>query len=222
MTSTRGSSILVAVGLLLAATGAVLTHSNNQPEYGEVPTSTALGTTTPPAVSEPPAGSTRAQRRATASGPRRTVVPAADRMPVRVWSGAIGADAQVVPVGVRADRSLVLPPAHQVGWWIGGAQPGERRGTVVLAGHVDDENGNQGALYDLSALRRGDRLFVDTASGRTTYQVVAMRSFPRQRLPADLFDQTTTHRLVVLTCGGTFHPGRGYSDNIAAYAVPVG
>jgi hypothetical protein len=52
-------------------------------------------------------------------------------------------------VGVRRDGSLILAAADQVGWWIGGAQPADPRGTTVLAGHVDDATGRHGALYPL-------------------------------------------------------------------------
>jgi len=217
----RPGNALVMIGLVLTVTGALLAKNNDTSQYGEVPgPADAIIEPATPWVAEIQSMPTPTPR---VSSPRRTssAAPSPNQMPLRLRAGAIGADAAIVPVGVRTDRSLILPPADQVGWWIGGAQPGERRGTVVLAGHVDDQDGDHGELFGLSALRPGDRIRIDSVSGRTTYQVVAMRSYPRQQLPAQLFDRTGPHRLVVLTCGGTFQPGRGYADNVVAYAEPV-
>jgi hypothetical protein len=146
----------------------------------------------------------------------------AARLPQRVRVAAVHVDTETVPVGIRADRSLILPPADQVGWWIGGAQPGDQRGTVVLAGHVDDKDGKPGALYDLSTLRPGAAVTVQTLAGSTGYRVVAMRSYPRQQLPAAVFDRAGVHRLVLITCGGEYVKGQGYTRNVVAYAEPVG
>jgi len=216
--------VLVIAGVLLTTTGALLAQDNEPPQYGDVAGATRVSTE--PAESAIP--SVAAIRPAPApiprvSSPGRTssAAPSPNRMPLRLRAGAIGADAAIVPVGVRTDRSLILPPADQIGWLIGGAQPGECRGTVVLAGHADDQDGNHGALFGLSALRPGDQIRIDTASGRTTYKVVAMRSFPRQQLPAQLFEQTGQNRLVLLTCGSAFQPGRGYVNNVVAYAEPL-
>jgi sortase (surface protein transpeptidase) len=142
-------------------------------------------------------------------------------LPARVQVPGVRVDAETVPVGVRADRSLILPAADQVGWWIGGAQPGDHRGTVVLAGHVDDKDGSPGALYNLSTLRPGDPVEVKTIAGRVDYRVVALRSYPRQQLPSGLFDRTGPHRLVLITCGGKYVQGDGYAQNVVAYAEPL-
>ena len=69
----------------------------------------------------------------------------------------------MVPVGLRADGSLVIPDDPQVvGWWTGGSMAGEPFGSVVLAGHVDSAARGVGVLAGLAGLRarpgrRGDR-----------------------------------------------------------------
>jgi hypothetical protein len=147
------------------------------------------------------------------------VIPA-DRLPVRLTISRLSIDAGVVPVGVGADRSLMLPEPRRTGWWIGGAQPGDRQGTVVIAGHVDAADGSHGALYPLTSLRTGDDIQVGTTAGPVAYHVVAMRSFFKQRLPTDLFSRSGAPRLVLITCGGRYQPGSGYTKNVVAYAVP--
>ncbi|TDD12895.1 class F sortase [Kribbella turkmenica] len=138
-----------------------------------------------------------------------------------VTISSLSVEAVVVPVGVAADGSLMLPEPSTVGWWIGGAQPGDARGTTVLAGHVDADDGSQGALYDLSSVHGGDTIRIATAAGPLTYRVVALHNYRRQHLPKQLFDQRGPHRLAVITCGGSYDPRRGYSSNVVAYAVPA-
>jgi hypothetical protein len=128
--------------------------------------------------------------------------------------------AAVVPVGVRSDRSLVLPGISEVGWWIGGSTPAQA-GTTVLAGHLDDEQGRLGALADLASLRRGDQVVVSTLTGTNTYRVATVRLYGKARLPLSLFARTGERRLVMITCGGPYTPGRGYTDNVVVTAVPA-
>jgi hypothetical protein len=133
----------------------------------------------------------------------------------------VSVDAELVPSGVSADGTLLLPEPRQAGWWIGGARPGDPRGTVVIAGHVDAADGSRGALYALSSIHRGATVQLTTAVGPINYRVTALRNFSKQRLPRDLFDQSAPHRLVLITCGGDYKPGRGYTANVVAYAEPL-
>src|SRR3954454_23345673 len=90
-----------------------------------------------------------------------------------------GASAAVVPVGIRADRSLMLPSADLVGWWIGGRQPGYPTGTTVLAGHLDDDQGRLGALATIRSLRRNDPIIVRPMTGTVHYQVVSVLMYSK-------------------------------------------
>lgn len=134
---------------------------------------------------------------------------------------ALKINAPVDPVGVTADGALSIPdnPAR-LGWWIGSANPGTQRGTVLLAGHVDTAADGPGALFKLEQLPMGTPIDVRAGDKVVTYRAVARRSFSKRRLPADLFNPDTPARLVLITCGGQFHNG-SYSDNVVLYAVPV-
>jgi sortase (surface protein transpeptidase) len=90
----------------------------------------------------------------------------------------------------------------------------------VLAGHVDTPDGDQGALYALSAIRPGAKVLVRTPTGVRTYRVVALRTYPRRHLPPEVFRRDGPHRLVLITCGGTYSPTTGYARNVVAYATP--
>lgn len=211
--------VLVTAGAVLAVTGAALSHPSGlaapppAAEYGVVPDDppsprTALPTTPRRTPSAP-------SQRTPGAAPRRT--PAAE--PERITVPSIGAAAAVTPVGVDRSGSLMLPPSDQVGWWIGGAFPGAPRGNLVIAGHVDTADGQHGALYNLSAVPDGARIEVTTAGGSMTYQVVALRTYPKQALPRSLFTRTGPHRLLLITCGGPYQ--HGYTRNVVAYAVRI-
>jgi sortase family protein len=126
--------------------------------------------------------------------------------------------APVVAVGVRADHSLVLPPVGQVGWWAGGSTP-DGPGSTVLAAHLDDDRGRLGVFAGIGVLRPGDRVVVALTSGRKTYRVTSVQAYRKSGLPKSLFGRTGPARLVMITCGGTYRPDRGYSDNIVAIAT---
>lgn len=128
--------------------------------------------------------------------------------------------APVEPVGTGDRGSLALPVASRVGWWIGGATPTDARGTVVLAGHLDDRTG-PGALHAAGDLRPGMR--IEVSSGRTTtvYAVVAVSRYPKQALPRSLFTTQGPRRLALITCGGPFDHATGhYRDNVVVLAEP--
>ena len=116
---------------------------------------------------------------------------------------------------------MMLPPATAVGWWVGGAQVGQAAGSLVLAGHLDDDEGRTGALAGVGMLRPGHLVIVTAAAGPATYRVREVRSYSKQRLPAELFGSDGPPRLVLITCGGEFTPGSGYADNVVALADAV-
>jgi hypothetical protein len=60
--------------------------------------------------------------------------------PVSIAIPAAGVDARVVPVGLRADRTMEVPGVDQAGWYEPGPRPGEA-GPAVIVGHVDSRDG---------------------------------------------------------------------------------
>jgi hypothetical protein len=128
-------------------------------------------------------------------------------------------------VGLDAAGALDLPDGTgTLGWWAGSALPGAARGSVVLAGHIDTVRDGPGVMAAVVQQPVGARLqLVDRAGATTTYQVVAVRSYPKTALPASVFAGTSRPRLVLVTCGGTFDEQRHhYSDNVVVYALPTG
>jgi hypothetical protein len=133
-----------------------------------------------------------------------------------------GMSAPVVPAGVDPQGGLAIPAdVSRVGWWVGGAEPGDPTGTVLLAGHVDDVWAGPGALFGLAGTPLGVDVEIDTALGRHRYRTVARRSYPKSALPAQLFSSQGPRQLALVTCGGRFASGQ-YADNVVVYAEYVG
>jgi hypothetical protein len=138
-----------------------------------------------------------------------------------------GRRAPVAPAGVRSDGTLAVPDdASKVGWWTGGALPGERYGGVVLAGHVDSQRYGIGVLAEMLRVKAGA---VITVAGsrpglQQKYRVTRVQQIPKARLAADTdaFAQDVSQRLVLITCGGPYNrETHHYRDNVVVIAQPV-
>jgi hypothetical protein len=130
----------------------------------------------------------------------------------------------LVPVGVLASGALQLPERPTVlGWYAGGAVPGDPAGTAVVAGHVDSARYGAGPLEGLLSLRAGDVVAVtDAAGGLHRYAVASRTSIAKPALPPELFRTDGPPQLALVTCGGAFDERSGsYADNVVVAAVPV-
>lgn len=153
----------------------------------------------------------------TADSTRVTFVPERVTLPG-------GASAQVRPAQT-VDGELVVPEnVRHVGWWDGSASAGEAYGSTVIAGHVDSVTGGVGYFARLLSIDEGDRVTLRGGDHRLTYRIVSVRSVPQEALAtaSKAFDQRGDHRLTLITCTGTFRPGRGYERNLIVTGEPVG
>ncbi len=146
--------------------------------------------------------------------------PAVGWTPQRLVIGRLGVTAGVDAVGVQRGALDIPENPAQVGWWVGSAVPGDARGTVLIAGHVDTARAGKGALFQLERLPIGATIGVRAGDRTFVYRTVARRSYPKQRLPDALFARTGPAQLVLITCGGAFHNG-AYDHNVVVYASPV-
>ena len=152
---------------------------------------------------------------------------AAVPLPVRLTVPALGLDLPVDPVGVQADGQMEIPPlAERGGWYRFGSAPGADSGTAVIAAHVDSvASAGPGPFAKLKDVAIGD--FVEVTSQDGVTAKFAVRSVVRVAKPevvwTDLFTREGPHRLVLITCGGSFQREVGrYSDNVIVTADPVG
>ena len=150
-----------------------------------------------------------------AAGQRVRFVPTSIELPG-------GSRAPVRPAST-VDGELVVPEEVQrVGWWDGGAQAGDPFGSLVIAGHIDSATEGLGFFVRLLELKVGDQVSLGADRLRAVYRVVGVRSVSKGALATGTFDQTADHRLVLITCTGSYDRARGgYQRNLVVTAMPV-
>jgi Sortase domain len=139
--------------------------------------------------------------------------------PVSITIPAVGIDARVVPVGLRADRTMEVPEVDLAGWYEPGPRPGEA-GPAVIVGHVDSRHG-PAVFFRLGELRQGDRITIGEQGGAArSFLVERVERSPKEALPVGrIWDRTRRPVLRLITCGGSFDRSTGhYRDNVIVYA----
>ncbi|MFI1012857.1 class F sortase [Streptomyces sp. NPDC020965] len=164
-----------------------------------------------------------------AAGPREHTDAAADPLPpaapLRLSIPDIEVDTPLTGLGLAKDGSLEVPPAtnrNLAGWYRNGTPPGAK-GTAVVAGHVDNARG-PAVFYALGALKKGHRIEVSRADGRTAvFTIDAIEVYEADAFPDDkVYGAKNRAELRVITCGGGFNKKTGYRGNVVAYAHLIG
>jgi sortase (surface protein transpeptidase) len=140
---------------------------------------------------------------------------------MRIVIPKIGVNAPVRALGLNADGSLQVPTDFStVGWWSGGAYPGDL-GPAVYDGHVSSTSG-PAVFARLDELAPGDRIEISSPTGGlvtfkvTSSQQVAKSSFPT----AAVYGWTPDPQIRLITCGGQFNTSTGhFYDNLIVYGV---
>ena len=154
-----------------------------------------------------------------AHAPLQTSPPTGVRIP------SLGVDAPLTGVGLGPQGLLRVPSpqkANLAGWYDGAAAPGAR-GTAVVVGHVDNEEG-PAVFFRLGALERGAEVAVDRADGSTAvFTVYAVEVHEKDDFPGErVYRDTGSAELRVITCGGSFTERTGYQGNVVAFARLTG
>ncbi|PRH77156.1 class F sortase [Streptomyces solincola] len=165
-----------------------------------------------------------------AAGPHQHTDAAADPLPpaapYRLRIPDIRVDTPVMRLGLAKDGSLQVPPAgnrNVAGWFQDGTAPGAE-GTAIMAGHVDNDQG-PAVFYSLGTLRKGHRIEVDRADGRTAvFTVDAVEVYDNDAFPDEkVYGTADRAELRVITCGGAFdRKTGGYQGNVVAFGHLIG
>jgi LPXTG-site transpeptidase (sortase) family protein len=135
------------------------------------------------------------------------------------------ATAAVQPAATVDGLLRVPENVRHVGWWDGSAWAGEVFGSTVIAGHVDSDTDGIGFFARLLRIKVGDTVTLRGDSHRLKYRVTSVKRVARKALAtqSQAFEQTGPHRLVLITCTGSFHRDRGgYDSNLVVVAKPLG
>ncbi|WP_373686239.1 class F sortase [Streptomyces lunaelactis] len=142
--------------------------------------------------------------------------------PKRLSILEIAVDAPFTELSVGASGQLDAPPPDNnnlVGWFRGGATPGER-GTSIVAGHVDTKTGPAVFLL-LSALKPGSRVDITREDGTVAiFTVDSVETFSKARFPNErVYADTPSPQLRLITCGGDYdRKAKDYEDNVVVFA----
>ncbi|MFE5401894.1 class F sortase [Streptomyces sp. NPDC056580] len=139
----------------------------------------------------------------------------------RVRIPAIRVDAPVQPVGLDTQGWVGAPPPENpnlAGWFTGAVSPGEK-GTAVIVGHVDNQQG-PAVFYGLGALKKGNRVEVRRQDGKTAvFEIYDVEVFAKSGFPGNrVYGSKGDPELRVITCGGGFTKQHGYDGNVVVFA----
>ncbi|GAB2853085.1 class F sortase [Streptomyces deserti] len=142
-------------------------------------------------------------------------------VPDRVRIPAIQVDAPIIPVGLDAEGWIGAPPPEDpnlAGWFTGAVSPGEK-GTAVVVGHVDNQQG-PAVFYGLGALKKGNRVEVARKDGQTAvFEIYGIEVFEKNNFPGDrVYGSKGAPELRVITCGGGYSEQGGYAGNVVTFA----
>lgn len=146
--------------------------------------------------------------------------PVASGLPVRLKIPAIQVDAAVVLVGLTPDGAMDAPKSpSDVAWYKLGPSPGEN-GSAVIAGHFGWKD-NMPAVFDnLSALKKGDKIYVENDKGEMmTFVVRELRSFDDKGNTAEVFNSSDGKaHLNLITCEGVWNKKtKSYSGRLVVF-----
>jgi len=132
--------------------------------------------------------------------------------PARLLIPSIGVNALIERVGVTPGGDLAVPQQDRwddVGWYAGGARPGER-GSAVIDGHLDRPGGSPAVFWRLRDMRVGDEVMVVDAAGKTLkFHVKEIGFYPPQDAPIQqIFGNNSGTYLNLITCAGDWIPSQ--------------
>jgi hypothetical protein len=159
------------------------------------------------------------RRTALGTGPSGGALQAAARpgVPTSFAIPALGVDATIEPVAATAD-GIAVPRIGRAGWFDAGPRPGEP-GRAVLIGHIDGKT-LPGVFEHIPEIANGTEIYVRDDEGAVhRYAVVGKLQVPKTQFPASaVYGPSKRPVLVLVTCGGVYVPGEGYSSNVIVYA----
>ena len=200
--------VAATVGVLLAVAVLLLESADDKPSSPGLPAAAPSTRIQPPTASVP--------SRVASEAPR----PTPPGRPIRLEIPLLALDAPVVPIRLGADRVLAPPADPQLlGWWSGGARPGDVSGRALITGHTVHTGG--GVFDDLVRVQKGDLLRVRTTAGTLRYRVASVRVYGKASLAKRaerVFSQAGPGRLVLINCADW--NGEVYLSNAVVTAVP--
>lgn len=140
-------------------------------------------------------------------------------LPVRLKIPSINVDANIQHIGVSTNGEMEVPSnTSDVGWFAIGPSPGDK-GSAVIAGHFNGENGIAGVFADLHKLKKDDMLYVEDDKGTSTAFVVRENRTYVPGYAEEVFSRNDGAHLSLITCEGTWDEmKKSYSERLVVFA----
>jgi sortase (surface protein transpeptidase) len=145
------------------------------------------------------------------AGSGRAAVPTSLAIP------SLHVDTDIESVTATAE-GIEVPEIGRAGWFEAGPRPGEP-GRAVIIGHIDGAT-EPGVFQHVPEIADGSEIVIrDEAGAVHDYEVVGKTQVAKSAFPAsEVYGPSKNPVLVLVTCGGYYEPGIGYSDNVIVYA----
>jgi sortase A len=149
----------------------------------------------------------------------RVVSKVSPKLPVLLIIPAIKVNAKIQYVGVTPKGAMAVPSnTVDVGWFKLGPRPGEK-GSAVIAGHFDGENGEAGVFINLYKLKKGDKLYIEDSKGTSIAFVVQESRTYDPGYADDVFSRNDGAHLNLVTCDGVWNGvKKSYSKRLVIFA----
>lgn len=116
---------------------------------------------------------------------------------------SIDVAANIEPVGITNTGAMGIPKdRNDVAWYYLGPRPGQK-GSAVIDGHLDGENGLTAVFKDLDKVKIGDTLTVkDSANNVLTFVIKSSRLYSASADTSEIFTKDDGIYLNLITCAG--------------------
>lgn len=127
-----------------------------------------------------------------------------EALPVRLIIPTLNVNAAIQSVGVNDKGEMDVPSnTVDVGWFRLGTLPGEK-GSAVIGGHLDRENGEAAVFADLYKLKKGDKLYIKDNKGVSTAFIVRESRIYNVGYAEEVFSSNSGRHLNLVTCDGVW------------------
>ncbi len=141
-------------------------------------------------------------------------------LPVNLKIPSINVYASIEHVGLTPKRAMEVPKnAVDVGWYNLGPRPGEK-GSAVIDGHFNNENGEAGVFFNLYQLKKGDKVYVQDDKGIVITFVVRENRLYDPGLAGEIFSLSDgIAHLNLITCDGVWDGfEKSYSKRLVVFS----
>ena len=123
-------------------------------------------------------------------------------IPVHLLIPTININANIQTLGVNSKGEMEVPNnITDVGLFKFGVIPGQK-GSAVMAGHFNGENGQEGVFANLDKLKTGDKLFVEDKTGKSITFIVQEIKLYNSGYADKVFSRDDGVYLNLITCDG--------------------